>query len=226
VLDNESHPIHPTQQLSGSALKHLRTTVPVIDDVLGSTVASLRYLEESEWDDLMKVVAEKNAPSARPTGSLPHVPPVEAELERRKTWRLIEERANQGPFRDALMARDKGRCAVTGSRVAAVIEAAHLIPYALGNSDRDDPANGILLRADIHILFDRGLMAVNPLLRIMWIAAELEDTVYAKLKNRSVRTGAAEENLRWHFEWATKDPAMPQRAEDVPAPVSQLRPPS
>lgn len=63
-------------------------------------------------------------------------------------------------------------------------------------------------------------------LRIIWIAAELEDTIYARLKNRSVRTGAAEENLRWHFEWATKDLAMPQRAEDVPAPVSPLQPPS
>jgi predicted restriction endonuclease len=76
--------------------------------------------------------------------------------------RLIEERAGQRPFREAIMKRDGGKCTITGCRVIQALEAAHLIPYASDHQHRDNPANGILLRADIHLLFDRYLMAINP----------------------------------------------------------------
>ena len=74
--------------------------------------------------------------------------------------------------------------------------------HGLGRVGRDHPDNGILLRADIHILFDRGLLAVNPNTRRLWVAPELGSSGYAKLNDRLVKTGAAERNLRWHFEWA------------------------
>lgn len=41
-----------------------------------------------------------------------------------------------------------------------MLEAAHIVPVAEQGSD--DPSNGILLRADLHRLFDNGLMAINP----------------------------------------------------------------
>jgi putative restriction endonuclease len=56
------------------------------------------------------------------------------------------------------------RCAVTGERVLPVLQAAHIRPYAAGGEHRVD--NGLLLRSDVHTLFDRGYMTVTPELRL------------------------------------------------------------
>jgi putative restriction endonuclease len=52
------------------------------------------------------------------------------------------------------------RCAVTGERTLPVLEAAHIKPY--GRSGPHDPRNGLLLRSDIHTLFDQGYVTVTP----------------------------------------------------------------
>ena len=54
----------------------------------------------------------------------------------------------------------KKRCAVSGCDVAEAIDAAHV--QGIGNEGGDSLDNGILLRADLHRLFDRGLLAINP----------------------------------------------------------------
>jgi putative restriction endonuclease len=120
---------------------------------------------------------------------------------RERTWQLIEQRQNQGPFREGLIKRDNGRCAITGSRVLQVLEAAHLIPFASGKSNRDALENGILLRADIHTLFDRGLMAIDPDTHELWISDELASSGYKSLRvaGRRIKTGAGREHLRYHF---------------------------
>ena len=52
------------------------------------------------------------------------------------------------------------RCAVTAERTLPALDAAHIRPYAeLGEHD---PTNGLLLRRDIHSLFDRGYVTVTP----------------------------------------------------------------
>lgn len=64
----------------------------------------------------------------------------------------------QADFRAALMACDK-RCVVTGETMPEVLEAAHIIP----SKDKGDEVvrNGILLRADIHRLFDSGKFSID-----------------------------------------------------------------
>jgi len=71
----------------------------------------------------------------------------------------IAGRRGQTEFRKALL--DKyGKCLVTGCDIADVLEAAHIEPYA----DGGDPTvqNGLLLRSDIHTLFDLDLLGINP----------------------------------------------------------------
>ncbi|MEH2217545.1 MAG: HNH endonuclease [Nostoc sp.] len=53
-----------------------------------------------------------------------------------------------------------GKCAISGSDVEQALEAAHIIPY-LG-SETNHPSNGLLLRADLHTLFDLNLIAIDP----------------------------------------------------------------
>jgi putative restriction endonuclease len=68
-------------------------------------------------------------------------------------------RLGQGAFRVIVTDSYKRQCAFTGSRVLHVLDAAHIRPYGKGGSH--DPSNGLLLRQDVHTLFDRGYITVT-----------------------------------------------------------------
>jgi hypothetical protein len=74
--------------------------------------------------------------------------------------RQISERRGQRRFRDALREWYGDRCLVTSCEVLAVLEAAHINPYR-GEND-NHPENGLLLRSDIHTLFDLDLLGIEP----------------------------------------------------------------
>jgi len=76
----------------------------------------------------------------------------------------VQPRLGQGGFRVVVTETYQRRCAVTGERVLPVLEAAHIKPYGESGPHRVD--NGILLRADLHALFDRGYMTVTPDLHV------------------------------------------------------------
>ena len=77
---------------------------------------------------------------------------------------LVRPRLGQGSFRVLVTDAYARRCAVTGERVLPVLEAAHIRPYADGGEHRVE--NGILLRRDLHALFDRGYLTATPELRL------------------------------------------------------------
>jgi putative restriction endonuclease len=79
---------------------------------------------------------------------------------RKTVLRQIRERCGQEEFRQNLKYRYRNRCMVTGCQVIEAIEAAHIYPYR-GLND-NNPENGLLLRADIHTLFDLDLMGIEP----------------------------------------------------------------
>jgi hypothetical protein len=72
----------------------------------------------------------------------------------------IRERRGQQAFRDALRSRYGEQCLVSGCGLLDVLEAAHIKPFR-GEHD-NHPENGLLLRADIHTLFDLNLLGVVP----------------------------------------------------------------
>jgi hypothetical protein len=74
--------------------------------------------------------------------------------------RQIRERRGQQQFRNALRKRYGDVCAVTGCKILAILEAAHIFPYR-GKKD-NHVENGLLLRADIHTLFDLNLIGIEP----------------------------------------------------------------
>ncbi|HZP75560.1 MAG TPA: HNH endonuclease [Pseudolabrys sp.] len=76
---------------------------------------------------------------------------------------LVRPRLGQGAFRVMVTDAYNRRCAVTGERTLPALEAAHIRPFAEGGSH--DPVNGLLLRRDIHALFDNGYVTVTPDLR-------------------------------------------------------------
>jgi putative restriction endonuclease len=69
-------------------------------------------------------------------------------------------RLGQGAFRVNVTAAYEGRCAITGERTLPALEAAHIRPFSVEQSH--DTRNGLLLRSDIHNLFDQGYVSVRP----------------------------------------------------------------
>jgi putative restriction endonuclease len=96
---------------------------------------------------------------------------------------LAQFRQNQGRFKALLKKVWSARCAVSGCREESVLEGAHIIPYAAG---RDySKSNGLLLRADIHALFDARLLSVDADGRVH-VAASVKDTSYSSLQGKKL----------------------------------------
>lgn len=72
---------------------------------------------------------------------------------------LIRARLGQGAFRILVTEAYGRRCAITGERTLPVLESAHIKPYAKSGPHRTN--NGILLRSDLHKLFDLGYMTIT-----------------------------------------------------------------
>ena len=77
---------------------------------------------------------------------------------------LVRPRIGQGIFRVAITEVYSGACAVTGEHSLPALEAAHIRPF--GDGRPHDISNGLLMRADLHRLFDRGYLTVAPDARI------------------------------------------------------------
>ena len=90
----------------------------------------------------------------------------------------VEQRQGQPAFRQDLMQAYGNRCAVTGCAVRDVLQAAHVVPVK--DDGRHAVSNGILLRADLHNLFDRGLMYFDVAGRVRF-AEIITDPEYTKL---------------------------------------------
>ena len=90
--------------------------------------------------------------------------PLEIEGDRSGSEYLARSRLGQGAFRVLVIDAYQRRCAVTGEKTLPVLEAAHIRPYASQGPHR--VSNGILLRSDLHKLFDVGYVTVTPDLKL------------------------------------------------------------
>lgn len=98
------------------------------------------------------------------------------------------------------------RCAITRERTLPALEAAHIRPYADGGEH--EASNGLLLRRDIHSLFDDGYVTVTPDLRFKVsrrIREEFENgRHYYALDGQEIASPSSlihrpdPEALRWH----------------------------
>ncbi|SDF62277.1 HNH endonuclease signature motif containing protein [Rhodobacter capsulatus] len=138
-----------------------------------------------------------------------HLPPLERAVmqdrdeieqaeEDRKTA-IVKARPGQQKFRDMAMKHHGGRCVFTGVRVAAALEAAHVIPHT-GNPAFEVAENSLVLRRDIHALFDASLIAIDPRSGRLVLSPSLEGSIYAKnLSGKPVDHKLAREALQYQF---------------------------
>lgn len=77
---------------------------------------------------------------------------------------MTKHRLGQGAFRVEVTNAYNRRCAITGEKTLPVLQAAHIKPYAAKGPHRID--NGLLLRSDLHTLFDDGYITIDKEYRI------------------------------------------------------------
>ncbi|CAN7368307.1 HNH endonuclease [Knoellia sp. LjRoot47] len=132
-----------------------------------------------------------------------------AEVADERDRRLIEMAVRQGQdkFRLALLTAYGGRCALTDYDAVDGLQGAHIYPYRGPETNR--VTNGLLLRADVHILFDRGGIAIDessydvlvrPTLTVTRYGQELDGRRLRLPHRRADRPSTAA--LRSHREWA------------------------
>lgn len=103
-----------------------------------------------------------------------------------REWVLatIVRRRGQAAFRASLLAAYASTCPVTGCKVEALLEAAHIIPYLGAGTNHIQ--NGLPLRADIHTLFDLQLLAIDPETLTVQLAPLLMGSEYSELAGRPI----------------------------------------
>jgi len=171
-----------------SMILRLRAGEAHPDPTIGCIVlAEPFFLPENLWipipsDWSPNIVQGKTFDTAEPTGKVlwdrvrlamgavmaaaqvPQRTAVSEEAPRYGAAYLAEPPLGQGGFRVEVTEAYQRRCAVTGERTLHVLQAAHIKPYA--ESGPNAVANGLLLRADLHILLDRGYLTLNDDLRV------------------------------------------------------------
>jgi predicted restriction endonuclease len=101
-----------------------------------------------------------------------------------KARRLARVRQGAPQFRRVLLDAYK-RCAITGERTTEALQAAHLVPYRGATSNHVQ--NGILLRADVHALFDSDLIRIEPADYKIRIDESLKGTPYFKYHGKTLK---------------------------------------
>ncbi len=148
------------------------------------------YLSENENLESTKSAIESVAEQLDAEGDFT---PKSREETRERISRSIAQRRGQPKFRKDLLEAYGYRCAITGCDAEEALEAAHIIPYC----ETEDNAiyNGLLLRADIHTLFDLNLIAIAPGDNYpndidsltVHIAPSLLQTSYGELHNNPIK---------------------------------------
>ncbi len=139
--------------------------------------------------------------------------PETIEDTRERVERSIVQRRGQSKFRQHLLEAYDRRCAITGFGAEQTLEAAHIYPYR--GDDTHKVGNGLLLRGDLHTLFDLYLLTVHPKTKRVYLAPELRSTEYGELNGKRVNLPQDrslwpyEKSLAWHYkqcEWVNDKP--------------------
>lgn len=136
--------------------------------------------------------------------------PQEADVERKhitkkQILQTVRDRQGQTDFRNALLLAYAGRCAISNYVTMDLLDACHIYP-ASHDDATNGLENGLLLRTDIHTLFDLNLLGIDPKARTVWVSPHVKDAAYRDLHGKRLRPPEAgyaspsDANLAWHWE--------------------------
>ncbi|WP_448574006.1 pentapeptide repeat-containing protein [Trichothermofontia sp.] len=146
--------------------------VPAVERAIAPK-ATEEFAAESEWTKFLQ---------ADPTRLFQ---PGNHEEGKGRILRSLLLRKGHTQLRQKLLDAYQHRCVVSGCTAVQVLEVAYILPYA--GEKTNHPSNCLLLRADLHVLFDLHLLTIDPTTAQVHVAPWLGQTIYAKLDGRKVR---------------------------------------
>ena len=209
IKPNVSHTWHaPTKKLQVDDLVWIRESLPLAAFIGVGTVATEPVQKDRTWYYEIKFdVARCHDMTAAPhhiemdKGVIGTRPLTQGELARlqrslggklkavepntgkqRRTHEVVATQGQQA-FRERLISA-YGKCAVTGYVEPAALQAAHIRPYDGGTNNQ--VTNGLLLRADVHNLFDLGLLWVSDTYKVQ-LDPTLRQGEYGTLHGKKLR---------------------------------------
>ena len=109
----------------------------------------------------------------------------------------MQVRTNQTAFRAKVLSEYNGKCAITDITITAILEAAHVIPVD-GNNDCVD--NSLLLSKNMHGLFDRFLISINPESNALELSKSIMGKGLDSYIGKAIKHKVSYKNLNWHYE--------------------------
>lgn len=190
-----AEPMDPSLLSPGGTVTN-RALQVLLDGLLIHGVAGRLEPAGAREDDIEQILAEDA------------FDPVLLRDERDRQLVQVATREGQDSFRNSLLDAYGERCAITAFDAPQALEAAHIYPYRGPATNK--VSNGLLLRSDLHRLFDRGALAVDEVNYRILLRPDLMATRYASLAEDRVtlrlptriehRPSVAA--LRSHREWA------------------------
>lgn len=158
-----------------------------------SSAVQRRSLDVEEWfvhqmkDGDALIVRGERPPSIEVASTEDETPPEDPGQD--DIWRAgqIRRRRGQLQFREKLLEAYQRRCAVTGCVLEPILEAAHIVPHSEGTDYR--VSNGILLRSDIHTLYDLHHLSIDGRGKIH-LSREARVSEYRGLDGQAIRMPA------------------------------------
>lgn len=159
-------------------------------------------ISDSDVDSLLSAVREKAHKIAQYENQNPdpHEPLNLEKIEEATALRQVVLRRYQSAFRQSLLSKRPNRCAITGTSELSVLEAAHIIPYSERFADRDKPENGLLLRSDIHKLFDAHLISIHPETMQIEVSGRISSPDYQSLSGKTITDEVSSKSLGFHYD--------------------------
>lgn len=111
--------------------------------------------------------------------------PKNEENTRRRIEQTIVQRRGQQNFHNSLISAYGKKCTITGCPILDVLEAAHIVPYRGTYTNRT--SNGLLLRADLHTLFDCNLLTIDPETIKIHLDPRIRNSEYREWNGRRIR---------------------------------------
>ena len=153
--------------------------IPIPEDwksniVRGKTYNNQTAIGKKLWEDVQARLNERNI--ILNTSNADSLPPNNESNKRYGSSYLTRTRIGQGAFQTLVINAYQRRCAMTGEKTLPALEAAHIRAYS-----EDGPhstSNGLLLRADIHKLFDKNYITITTDLKI-----EVSKRIHEKFEN-------------------------------------------
>lgn len=109
--------------------------------------------------------------------------PTEQDERERAVTQLVR-RKNQDRFRKMLIEAYRSQCAISRFDALPALQAAHISSYLGPKSQL--VTNGLLLRADLHLLFDDNLLSIDPGDMRVHISKRIQSTRYAEYAGKEI----------------------------------------